>query len=304
VTKAPKDVDASVRARLLQLAKKQGEDFQLVLTRYANERLLYRLAQSSHSTSFVLKGAALFLLWSDKPHRPTRDIDLLGFGDPSIDRVRAVLEDLLSLEVDDDGLTFDSSTLEVEPIREDQEYGGIRAVVIAVLAGARVRLQVDVGFGDVVTPGAVDVTFPTLLDHPAPRLRAYPRDTVVAEKLEAIVQLGLANSRMKDFYDLVILSREFEFQGAILVRAIQATFARRKTPIPAEPPVGLSSTFAADPSKLAQWTAFRRKSGATEPGELAAIVDEIVRFVWQPVEAASRGDAFPLRWPPRGPWHG
>lgn len=204
-----------------------------MLTRYANERLLYRLAQSSHAKSFVLKGAALFMLWTDKPHRATRDVDLLGFGDPSSDRIRAVMTDLISLEVDDDdGLTFDKSTLEVEPIREDQGYGGIRAVLIAVLAGARARLQVDVGFGDVVTPGVLEVVFPTLLDLPAPRLRAYTRETVVAEKLEAIVQLGLANSRMKDFYDLIILSRMFEFQGPTLARAILATFSRRKTSVP------------------------------------------------------------------------
>lgn len=303
MTKAPKDVGASIRARLLQVAKKQGEDFQRVLTCYANERLLYRLAQSSHATSFVLKGAALFVLWTDKPHRATRDIDLLGFGDPSSDRIRAVMTDLISLEVDDDdGLTFDQSTLEVEPIREDQEYGGIRAVVIAVLAGARARLQLDVGFGDAVTPGVLEVVFPTLLDLPAPRLRAYSRETVVAEKLEAIVQLGLANSRMKDFYDLIILSRLFEFQGTTLARAILATFSRRKTSLPAELPVGLTATFAADPSKLAQWKAFLRKSGAPEPDELAAVVDEIVGFVWQPLEAASRDRAFELRWPAGGPW--
>jgi hypothetical protein len=164
-----------------------------VLTRYANERLPYRLAQSSHAASFVLKGAALFALWTDRPHRATRDVDLLGYGAPTVVRIRAVLEDLISLEVDDDGLTFDAKSLAVDPIREDQEYGGIRAVVTAVIAGARVRLQVDVGFGDVVTPGAIEVAFPTLLDLPAPRLRAYTRETVLAEKLEAIVQLGLAN---------------------------------------------------------------------------------------------------------------
>lgn len=137
MTKVPKDVGASVRARLLQLAKKQGEDFQLVLTRYASERLLYRLAQSSHATSFVLKGAALFMLWTEKPHRATRDLDLLGYGDPSIDRIRAVVSDLISVKVDDDGLKFDPSTLEVDPIREDQEYGGIRAVVVAVFRRRR-----------------------------------------------------------------------------------------------------------------------------------------------------------------------
>lgn len=201
MTKSTKNVGASVRARLLQLAKSRGEDFQLVLTRYANERLLYRLASSRHGASFVLKGAALFVLWTDKPHRATRDVDLLGFGDPTADRMRAIMTEIFSLDTVDDGVTFDETSLDVGPIREDQQYGGIRAVFDAHIAGATVRLQVDVGFGDVITPGAIEVDFTTLLEFPAPRLRTYPRETVVAEKLEAMVQLGLANSRMKDFYD-------------------------------------------------------------------------------------------------------
>lgn len=212
MTKSPKDIGASVRARLLRLARERGEDFQLVLTRYANERLLYRLATSGHASRFVLKGAALFTIWTGEPHRATRDVDLLGFGDPSEDHLRAVFADILAVEVDDDGVRFDESTLDVGPIREEQDYGGVRVVLIAQVTNAKVRLQVDVGFGDAITPDAMNVDFPPLLDFPAPNLRAYPRETVVAEKLEAMVKLGQANSRMKDFYDLAVLSQTFAFE--------------------------------------------------------------------------------------------
>jgi predicted nucleotidyltransferase component of viral defense system len=302
MTKAPRDIAASVRARLLLLAKSRREDFQLVLTRYANERLLYRLSRSQHAGSFVLKGAALFTLWTDKPHRATRDVDLLGFGAPTAERIRNVLNEVISLDVADDGVRFDSSSLEVEPIREEQEYGGIRAVLVARVTAAKVRLQIDVGFGDVVTPEATEIQYPTLLEFPGPKLRAYPRETVVAEKLEALVQLGLANSRMKDFYDLVILSRLFDFEGALLVRAIRATFERRKTTLPTELPAGLTAAFAMDPTKVGQWVAFLRKSGARDGEDLAATVKEITRFVQPLLLAAASGDPFAMRWPRAGPW--
>jgi predicted nucleotidyltransferase component of viral defense system len=213
MNKPRKDVGASVRARLLQLAQRRGDDFQLLLTRYANERLLYRLTQSQHGSLFLLKGATLFTLWTGHAHRATRDLDLLGFGEPSVERLRTIFTEVVAFDVDDDGVVFDVSSLEVEPIREDQRYGGIRLVLTARITNAQVRLQVDVGFGDAVTPEAQVVEFPPLLDFPAPKLRAYPKETVVAEKLEALVQLGLANTRMKDFYDLVALSNLFEFEG-------------------------------------------------------------------------------------------
>jgi hypothetical protein len=174
MNKPRKDVGASVRARLLQLAKLRGDDFQLLLTRYANERLLYRLTKSQHAGLFVLKGAALFTLWTGHAHRATRDVDLLGFGEPSVERLRAIFAEVVALDVDDDGVVFDHSSLKVEPIREDQLYGGIRLVMIARITNAQVRLQVDVGFGDAVTPEAQMVEFPPLLDFPAPQLRAYP----------------------------------------------------------------------------------------------------------------------------------
>jgi len=302
VTRTPKDIGASVRARLLRLARERGEDFQLLLTRYANERLLYRLAQSSHGARFVLKGAALFTMWTGKPHRATRDIDLLGFGDPSEAHARSVFAEVIALDAGDDGVRFDAGALEVEPIREDQEYGGVRVSITARVTSARVRLQIDVGFGDAVTPEATVVEFPSILGFPAPRLRACPRETVVAEKLEAIVQLGLANSRMKDLYDLAVLARMFEFNGDVLVRAIRATFERRKTPLPAAMPPALTTAFSTDTAKITQWTAFVRKSGAADAGDLTETVAMIAAFVKKPLLAASGEVTFTVRWPAGGPW--
>jgi predicted nucleotidyltransferase component of viral defense system len=302
VTKAPKDVGASVRARLLRLARERGEDFQLVLTRYVNERLLYRLASTKHGSGFVLKGAALFVLWTGEPHRATRDIDLLGLGDPSEDHVRSVFADVLSVDVEDDGVRFDEAALEVGPIREDQEYGGVRVVLVAQVASARVLLQIDVGFGDVITPEGVVVDLPSLLDFPAPRLRVYPRETVVAEKLEAMVRLGHANSSMKDLYDLAVLSRTFPFEGDVLVRAIEATFARRSTPLPSGLPVALTPEFTDDRAKNTQWNAFVRKSGAPDIGDLSAVAAAAARFVERPLAAALAAGSLARQWAPGGPW--
>ena len=192
MTKAPVDIARSVRARLLNLARERGEDYQLLLTRYVNERLLYRLEKSGHGAQFVLKGAVLFTLWTGKPHRTTRDVDLLGFGDATAGHLQRVFAEILSAAVLDDGVMFDVSSLSVAPIREENPYGGMRVTFVANMAGAKISLQVDVGFGDAVTPAPVDVSFPTLLNFAAPRLRAYPRETVVAEKLQAVVAHGMA----------------------------------------------------------------------------------------------------------------
>jgi predicted nucleotidyltransferase component of viral defense system len=303
VTRRPlKDVGTSVRARLLRLAKDRGDDFQLVLTRYANERLLFRLASSNHASGFILKGAALFTVWTGKPHRATRDLDFLGFGDPGVARVREIFTDLLSLEVADDGVRFDLGSLTVGLIREDQEYGGVRAEFIARVTNAQVRLQVDVGFGDAITPEATVVEFPVLLDFPAPRLRAYPKETVVAEKLDAMVQLGLANSRMKDFYDVAVLARDFDFDGDLLVRAIKATFERRKTPLPDATPVALTAAFEEDPTKKTQWAGFVRKAGVRDAGSLAETVAAVAAFSEPLLMGAARGTFAGKHWRPGGPW--
>ena len=302
MTKQRKDMGASVRARLLQLAKQRGDDFQLMLTRYANERLLYRLTKSLHANAFLLKGAALFTLWTGHAHRATRDMDLLGFGEPSIQRLRDVFNEVIALEVDDDGVVFDGTTLKVEPIREDQLYGGIRIVLVARITNAQVRLQVDVGFGDAVTPEAQLVEFPPLLDLPAPQLRAYPKETVVAEKLDAIVQLGLANTRMKDFYDLVALSNLFDFEGQLLVAAISATFTRRGTPLPTETPTAFTPEFTGDATKNTQWNAFVKKAGITGAADLKGTIELVELFVEQLLHAAAGNLPFAKRWSPPGPW--
>lgn len=298
----PKDIGASVRARLLRLAREQGEDFQLLLTRYANERLLFRLASSRHGQRFVLKGATLFTLWTGKPHRATRDLDLLGFGDPSVDHVREIFSEVLALAVSDDGVRFDQGTLGAGLIREEQEYGGVRVELVARITNAQVRLQVDVGFGDAITPEASVVEFPPLLDFPAPRVRAYPRETVVAEKLEAMVRLGMANSRMKDFYDVALLARDFYFDGELLTRAIRTTFVRRKTPLPTTTPVALTAAFAEDYAKKTQWSGFVRKADVRGAGSLAETITAVRAFVESPLAAAASGTPAPGSWRAGGAW--
>jgi len=297
-----KDIGVSVRARLLRLARERSEDFQSVLTRYANERLLFRLASSRHAQRFVLKGSSLFTLWTGQPHRATRDLDLLGFGDPGEAHVREVFTEVVSLEVPNDGVRFDLETMRVGLIREEQEYGGVRVELVARVTNAQVRLQIDVGFGDVIMPEATLVDFPTLLDLPSPRLLAYPRESVVAEKLEAMVQLGMANSRMKDFYDIFVLARDFDFEGDLLCRAIRATFERRRTRLPTSLPVALSVTFAEDPTKKIQWSGFVRKAGVHDATSLVETVEAVAAFAERPLMAAADGSRLLAAWRAPGPW--
>lgn len=269
----PRNVGASVRQRLLNLARASGQPLELLLTRYALERLLHRLSISAHRDRFVLKGALLLTTWFDEPHRATRDLDLLGYGDPSDEALLAVFREVMAIPVDD-GVTFDTEKLQIQPIREELEYGGSRLRTAAALAGARIPVVVDIGFGDAIEPGAEDIHLPVLLEMPSPHLRAYPQETVIAEKLHAMVVLGLANSRMKDYYDVWMLQRSFEIDDARLQRAIGATFARRRTDVPATTPEGLSDAFANDPSKRAQWDAFVRNLSAPGPS-LAQVVKDL-----------------------------
>ncbi len=265
---------ASIRARLKNHADATKEDFNLVLTRYGIERLLYRLATSEHASRFVLKGALLFALWYGHPHRPTRDADLLGFGPDDPQALADVFRALCAMTVDD-GIAFDAASVQVSPIREGMRYGGVRVDLRAVLDAARIALQVDVGFGDAVTPGPQSITYPSLLPElPTAPLRIYPKATVVAEKLHAICLLGMGNSRMKDYFDLDQLLRDPEVDDAELRRAVAATFERRQTAVPRELPLGLSDAFAADAIKRTQWAAFLRKN------RLAVVdLDEVVRHI-------------------------
>ena len=241
---------ASIRQRLLN-ARPVSEDFNTTLTRYAGARLLYRLSVSPHAERFVLKGAVLFSLWSDAPHRATRDVDLLGFGDPAIAGIESVFRDVCVIETDD-GLEFARDSVRGEEIRSAAEYDGVRLRMDARLAQARIRVQVDVGFGDAVVPAPELIEVPALAGLPPARLRAYPREAVIAEKLHAIVLLRLANTRMKDLYAIWSLAQRFEFDAGRLAESIAATFARRRTEVPDDVPIGLSSAFADDADKGAQ----------------------------------------------------
>ena len=255
-----RDRAASVRARLLNVAKATGTDFNLVLVRFALERLLFRLSTSAHSDRFVLKGALLFTLWYDLPHRATRDADLLGFGPSDTGSMASVFRDIASVAVDD-GIVFDPASVRVGVIRKDAGYGGVRVTLNGKLANARCVAQVDVGFGDAVTPGPTDAVYPVLLDDlPAPRLRTYPVYTVVAEKLHAIVVLGMVNSRLKDYLDLIVIMEREALDEPTLALAIAATFQRRGTALPNAPPVGLSDEFALDPTRIALWQSLLKKN--------------------------------------------
>jgi predicted nucleotidyltransferase component of viral defense system len=292
-----RNVAASVRQRLMNLSRQSGEDFQFVLTKFELERLLYRLAQTSHAEQFVLKGAALFQLWTGLPHRATRDIDLLGFGSPSPDRLRQVFEDVCHLDVEDDGVTFLCDGIQTEEIKKGDEYQGIRIRIDARLGTARIPLQVDVGFGDAITPGPLDATYPTLLEFPPPQVKVYPRETVVAEKFQAMVTLGIANSRMKDFYDVWTLACQFDFDGLPLSAAIQATFARRMTALPKTTPLALTTEFSTDHSKVLQWNAFLRKGRLVEsPPPFHDIVALLDSFLMPPTQALASNTNWQRTW--------
>jgi len=303
MTKSDEGLIQSIKQRLMNYTRGRGEVFNLVLVRYAVERLLYRLTRSPYADAFVLKGAMLFSVWADKPHRATQDVDLLGLGDPSADRLAQIFREVCNTDVPADGLVFDADTIRVEPIREEALYDGLRVVLLAMLGRARVPVQVDVGFGDAITPGPTEMVFGPILDLPPPRLRAYPPETVVAEKLDAVIARGLTNSRMKDYFDLWTLARTMPFTMATLSAAVKATAQRRGTPWPDPMPIGLSDEFALDGAKREQWKAFLRKmAGSEAKPPLEDVVREVRVFLLPVLEAAVAGHHPNQTWLPGGPW--
>lgn len=296
-----RNLAASVRARLLNRARETRQDFSLILTRYALERLLYRLSISPHADQFLLKGALLFDLWFDVPHRPTRDADLLGLGGAELSHIETIFRDICTVDAED-GMTFRPDTVQAAEIRTEANYAGVRVTLLGLIDGARCPIQIDIGFGDALTPGPEEVRYPVMLpEFEAPTLRVYPRYTVVAEKLEAVAALGIANSRMKDFFDLWILSHHTEFDGDTLRRAIRATFDRRKRELPPGVPFGLTDDFARDTQKQTQWQAFLGKNGI-EALDLEALVVVLRDFLLPAIAAANADTQFPHHWPAGGPW--
>ena len=293
----------SVRQRLLGISRQRNEDFQFVLMRYAHERLLYRLAQSSHADRFILKGALLFHAWMNQPYRHTKDMDLLGFGDVSPERIRAIFAEICAVDVEPDGLVFDATQITISEIREKQDYEGLRIKLAVFLGKATIPMQIDIAFGDAVTPAASNIEFPAMLDMPPAVISSYPRETVVAEKLQAAVYLDIQNSRMKDFFDLLWLARFSDFEGVVLVDAIMATFERRKTDVPERMPTFMTEEFTNDRFKRSQWQAFIRKTHLPEiTVNLDTVISNLKNFLLPPLKEAAINGTFRFHWPPGGPW--
>jgi len=295
-----KNLSASVRQRLLDLSRQEGRSFNEVLQYYTMERFLYRLSQSAHARTFVLKGAMMLRVWGATEPRPTMDIDLLGRTANGEESVVSQFRSVLATEVEPDGLIFDAETLRAEKIKEDADYEGIRVRFAGLLDTARINLRIDIGFGDVVHPAPEETTLPTMLAFPAPVVLCYNRETVIAEKTEAMITLGELNSRVKDFYDVWLLSRQFDFDGSTLLQSLLGTFQKRKTDIPAS----LWPLFnALIDSKQMQWTAFHgRLQQRRVPDSFQELSNSIIEFLEPVVDAASSGSSFSKQWRAPGPW--
>ena len=304
--KNPKNVGASVRQRLLDFSRAQHENYNLLLTRYAIERLLYRLSRSAHADRFVLKGAALYAVWQSESelvsYRPTRDLDFWSLGTPDVAALVAALREVVMLPVEDDGIHFDAATIRGEVRRADEKYPGCNIEMLADLGGIAIRVLIDVGFGDAITPSARRASYPTILKNfAAPQLQIYPRETVIAEKFEAMVALELENTRLKDFYDIWMLCHSFDFDGAILSEALRRTFERRQTALPVEMPIALSEQFSGDTAKMNQWKNFGKRIFADDLPPLRAVTEQLQRFLMPVAVGAIAGD-FNKHWTPQHGW--
>lgn len=294
----------SIRDRLKNIAEENNEDFNYVVIRYGLERMLYRLSKSEYKDRFVLKGATLFLHWQGEPHRPTKDADFSGTEEMSVEEMESIVEDLCELEVDpEDGVLFLTNTIEGMRIREGQVYEGIRVNLKAVLGNQKFGIQLDVGFGDALIPEPEEISYPVLLDFPAPKLRAYQRETAISEKFQNMVEMGVGNSRMKDFYDIWFLSKNYEFDGSKLRQAIRETFRRRKTAIPEETPLALSEEFVKDDRSQANWTAFLSEINLTaEELSLEDVVEQICSFIIPITKSIKNEQVFNRNWNPGEGW--
>jgi len=299
----PKYLSASVKQRLINYAEKSRTDFQVVLAQYGFERLLYRLSQSRHAKQFTIKGALMFWVWAGDQYRPTRDLDLGAIKQHTVIQIKEIFQSICMVPVGDDGLVFDADSVKAETIREDTEYGGIRVNLQAKLGKSKIPIQVDIGFGDAITPKALIERFPALLDFPAPELAMYTKETAIAEKYETIVRRGIINSRMKDYYDIWVLSQNFPFDGDVLTNAIKATFHRRKTALPSGVPDGLTEEFIRDRSKQAQWTSFTYRTRLkSSPGDLKDVVETIRKFLVPVSLAALRHETYKKIWKAGASW--
>ena len=297
----PPNSAQAVRDKLKAIAIRRGIEFQRVLSEFAVERLLFRLGASSHGNSFVLKGATLFRLWDQEERRATWDLDLLGTGESAVAAVVRILKEICAIE-NEDGIVFDLDSLHGEEIRHPDHYGGVRVRMRALLESARIPVQIDVGFGDVVTPSPNTATFPVLLGHAPPLILVYPWPSVVAEKLEAAVSLGVTNSRMKDFYDLWVIGNSHAFSLIEVVQAVQATFQRRRSPIPSQLPAVFTADFLGESAREAQWRAFLGRSRLEDAPDVVGLAASLQAFLIPIIDGATSDQFEPMFWSPRGPW--
>jgi hypothetical protein len=299
------DISASVRARLLNQARASGEEFERTLTRFAAERWLYRLGASTARSRCVLKGASLLTVWLPDPHRATRDVDVLATGDTRDSAIRELLIEVCAVQCPEDGVTFDLSDLVIDPIRVEEEYAGVRSLFWAYLCTARIRMQVDIGVGDALTANVDEIEYPAMLPHlPRANILAYPRETSVAEKFEAMVKLGRRNSRMKDFHDVYALSAAFAFDGAALRIAIKGCFDRRGTPWTEERPDALTTAFYQDDALQKRWQAYMRSGNilVAPPARFEEVGEQIIRFFGAVRDSIIAGEVFKATWTPEQVW--
>lgn len=290
-----KDIAASIRQRLLNLARERGEDFNYVLQLFLIQRLLYRLGLSEYRDKYMLKGAMLFWVWGKDIHRPTRDIDLLGNGPADVD---LLVEDFraICLIESDDGLVFDPDSLRGEEIKEGAKYQGVRIKGAAALAGAKIIFQIDIGFGDAVTPGPEEALMTSFLDLPDPALKVYPVYTVIAEKFQAMVELDVSNSRIKDFYDVWIIASglDKEIEGRLLSDAIRATFERRNTPLTHG--LTIFDDLAVSDAKEKQWRAFLEKNELHSETTFSELLDQLCEFLQPVYHGVAMGEEISGHW--------
>jgi hypothetical protein len=297
-----KNISASVHERLLNMAKRTSRPFNELLQRFAIERFIYRLSKSPHADRFILKGALMLSVWSGPISRPTMDIDLLGKINNSLEEIKAVMRETCKMDVEEDGMFFNEQTVSAARITEDAEYEGVRVRIQGNLGNARVSLQIDIGFGDVIVPGSGKVAYPALLEFPSPELNGYTMETTIAEKYQAMVKLGVLNSRMKDFYDIWMLSRTFDFNGEVLAEAIEMTFINRKTDLTNDPAI-FDPSFGRDDTRQVQWQGFIRKSRLSNvPGNFGDVVADIKMFLEPPVKYLVARRTFKSAWKASGPW--
>ncbi len=297
------NIQASVRARLQNKAKETNRPFAEVLQYYGMERFLYRFSKSDYANKFVLKGALLFTVWQIPERRTTLDIDFLARFDNQVANIETVVRSICDHAVDSDGLFFDAKTVQGRKIKEDADYEGVRVKFIGFLNRSRIPMQIDVGFGDIVYPKIKVIEYPVILDFPKPHLKGYPAESVISEKFEAMIKLGLLNSRMKDFYDIWLMMRQFDFSGTNLAEALKKTFNHRKTDLPVGKPLFAEEIYDEKSDRQTLWRTFLRKGDIKQaPDRLVTTAKEIENFLVEPLDALNKGIGFSKEWKTPGQW--